>query len=105
MRHFTALQLYEVLKTNVHPILLDVRESWEFNICHIKNSTLIPMNEIAVRLTELDPQQEIVVICHHGVRSRQVAMLLEYNGFNNIINLTGGIDAWAKKVDPLMPTY
>ena len=63
------------------------------------------MWQIPSALTKLDQAQEIVVICHHGIRSRQVAMFMEQYGFENIINLHGGINAWAREIDPTMPTY
>ena len=87
------------------PFLLDVREEWEFERCRIAGSRLLPMREIPTRMGELEPEREIVVICHHGVRSYHAARFLEHNGFLNVINLTGGVDAWAKEVDPAMPTY
>ena len=87
------------------PLLLDVREEWEYAHCHIDDSHLLPMQTLPARLAELNPTQEIVVICHHGVRSYHAARFLEHNGFTNVINLTGGVDAWAKEADPAMPTY
>ncbi|MGQ9684862.1 MAG: rhodanese-like domain-containing protein [Thiobacillaceae bacterium] len=87
------------------PLLLDVREPWEFERCHIDGALSVPMNGIPARLDELPRDREIVVICHHGVRSFHVARFLDHNGFTRIINLTGGVDAWAKEVDPTMPTY
>jgi rhodanese-related sulfurtransferase len=87
------------------PLLLDVREPWEFRICHIDGSQLIPMGQIPASLEALDPNRETVVICHHGIRSRQVAMYLEYAGFSRVINLAGGVAAWARDVDRQMPTY
>lgn len=87
------------------PLLLDVREPWEFRICHLDHSQLVPMGEIHQHLQGLDKQRETVVICHHGIRSRQVAMFLEYQGFENVINLSGGVSAWARDVDCDMPTY
>jgi rhodanese-related sulfurtransferase len=87
------------------PLLLDVREPWEYAICHLSGSRLIPMRSIPGALRELDPVQETVVICHHGIRSRQVALFLEYQGFKSVINMQGGMAAWAKDVDPGMPTY
>ena len=85
--------------------LLDVRENWEFETARIDGSTLIPMGEIAARVSELDPKSEIVVICHHGGRSMQVAVFLERQGFSSVHNLAGGVDAWARSVDSTMPTY
>ena len=87
------------------PLLLDVREPWEFERCHIPGSVHLPMNGIPTRFRELDAGREIVVICHHGVRSFHVARFLEHNGFTNVVNLSGGVDAWAKEADPTMHTY
>ena len=92
-------------KARARPVLLDVREPWEFQTCHIAESRLLPMAEVPGRLAELDPQSETVVICHHGGRSMQVAMFLENQGFARVHNLAGGLDAWARSVDPAMPTY
>jgi rhodanese-related sulfurtransferase len=87
------------------PQLLDVREPWEFETCHIAGSRHVPMGEIPSRASEVDPDSEIVVICHHGGRSLQVAMFLEKNGCAKVHNLSGGVDAWAKTVDPKMRVY
>ena len=106
MREFSATQLQDLLaQTDSDPLLLDVREPWEFRVCKIEGSQLIPMGQIPASLNALDPQRETVVICHHGIRSRQVAMYLEYQGFANVINLAGGVDAWARDVDRQMSTY
>ena len=91
--------------TKEQPILLDVREDSEFMHCHIDGSLHIPMNTIPNKLSELSIDKEIVCICHHGVRSMQVAMFLEQNGFTQISNLTGGVHSWALDVDNSMPTY
>ena len=87
------------------PLLLDVREPWEYQTCHIEGATLVPMNAIAARAQELDPETETVVICHHGGRSQQVAAFLERNGFSKLYNLQGGVNAWAELVEPGMPRY
>jgi len=87
------------------PLLLDVRQPWEFDICRIENSQLIPMSQIPAKLEELDKGRETVVICHHGIRSRSVGHYLEQSGFKNIINLSGGVAQWASTVDKDMPTY
>lgn len=87
------------------PLLLDVREYWEYETAHIEKSMLIPMNTIPARLSELDPDADTVVICHHGGRSAQVAMFLERNGFKKVFNLAGGVDGWARQVDNGMATY
>lgn len=87
------------------PLLLDVREPWEFAHCHIAGSLPMPMASVPARIEELDPETEIVVVCHHGMRSAQVAMFLERQGFSQVFNLTGGVAAWAAEVDPAMPRY
>jgi rhodanese-related sulfurtransferase len=87
------------------PVLLDVREPWEFQACHIDGAFNIPMNTIPGKLSKLNAEQQIVCICHHGMRSKQVALFLEQNGFTQISNLTGGVHAWARQVDGTMPTY
>ncbi len=85
--------------------LLDVREEWEFSICQIEGSRNVPMAQIPAAVQDLDPTTATVVICHHGMRSAQVADYLERCGFETVINLEGGIDAWAREIDPNMPTY
>jgi rhodanese-related sulfurtransferase len=107
MQHMTAPELAARLadESQPKPLLLDVRENWEYETCHIEGSTQIPMNLIPIRVSELDDDREIVCVCHHGARSMQVAAFLEHNGFGNITNLTGGIHAWAVQVDPSMPKY
>lgn len=87
------------------PLLLDVREPWEWQTARIEGSQHIPMREVPARLAELDPDQEVVAICHHGARSQQVAMFLEKNGFAKVHNLMGGVDAWSRTVDPAVPIY
>jgi len=87
------------------PVLLDVREPWETQICRIEGSDLVPMQTLPARLQQLDPARPIVCICHHGGRSMHVAMYLMRHGFEDVYNLTGGVDAWARQVDAAMPTY
>ena len=87
------------------PVLLDVREPWEYEKARIEGATLIPMREIPGRIAEVDEDSVIVAICHHGGRSMQVAMYLEKQGFKRVHNLVGGIDAWSRTVDPAVPLY
>jgi rhodanese-related sulfurtransferase len=87
------------------PLLLDVREPWEFQTVRLEKSTLMPLREVPARIAELDANAEVVVICHHGGRSLQAALFLERQGFANVHNLAGGVDAWARQVDPAMPVY
>ena len=90
-------------------VLLDVRESWEVEVAALRLDAAegrhIPLSQIPERLSELDPSQSIVCICHHGVRSRQVVAFLERQGFESVYNLAGGIDAWSALVDPTVPRY
>lgn len=107
MRQLTPGALREWLadSTRKPPLLLDVREPWEFEHCRIEGSVLVPMREVPNRFGELDAGTEVVVICHHGIRSHQVALFLEHYGFVAVHNLQGGVDAWARDVDSTMKTY
>jgi rhodanese-related sulfurtransferase len=86
--------------------LVDVRESWEFQICRIEGSALIPMNSIPQHLNNLDDDgPPIVAICHHGVRSLSVVDWLRRQGVENCQSLAGGIDLWSISIDPSVPRY
>jgi rhodanese-related sulfurtransferase len=87
------------------PQVLDVRESWEVQIARIEGSLHIPMGQVPARVAELDAGTDVVVVCHHGGRSMQVALFLEKQGFARVHNMVGGVDAWARSVDPAMPVY
>lgn len=87
------------------PAVLDVREPAEIAIAPFPNATHVPMGDIPSRIGELDPGAEWVVVCHHGIRSAQVAMYLARNGFDKVSNLSGGIEAWSLDVDPTVPRY
>lgn len=105
---------YEISVAEVHAlreaqqdfVLLDVREPWEFQAAHIDGSTHMPMGEVPARFQqELDPEQHIVVVCHHGVRSLNVTAWLRQQGFENTQSLRGGIDRWSREIDPAVPLY
>jgi rhodanese-related sulfurtransferase len=87
------------------PILLDVREPWEFDHGHLAEAIPMPMNSVPARCGELPPDRDVVCICHHGMRSMQVAVFLERQGFQSVHNLTGGMDAWSSQIDPSIPRY
>lgn len=87
------------------PLLLDVREPWEYERARIPGSQLVPMREVPARLNEIDAEHDVVAICHHGGRSAQVALFLERNGYSKVHNLVGGVDAWSRTVDPAVPVY
>lgn len=95
----------EKKKSNGEIILVDVREPHEYDICKIDASRLIPLGEIGKRSDELNPDDEIVLLCHHGTRSMKAATILKEKGFKNVLNLKGGIDEWAEKLDPEMARY
>lgn len=86
-------------------VLLDVREHVELELAAVDGARHIPMREIPARLAELDRDMPIVVMCHGGGRSRRVAEYLQSNGFEQVFNLKGGIDAWSTEIDPQVPRY
>jgi rhodanese-related sulfurtransferase len=87
-------------------VLVDVRERWEADLVSLPEARLIPLNELAYRaMDEIDLEEEIVLYCHHGVRSMEAALLLWDYGFENVRSLAGGIDRWATEVDPALPRY
>ncbi len=85
--------------------VLDVREPWEVAIARIPGSLHIPMGEIPARLGELDPDRELIVMCKAGGRSLRTAQFLASSGFGRVANLTGGIDAWTRDIDPKLDSY
>ncbi|MFN2644634.1 MAG: rhodanese-like domain-containing protein [Burkholderiales bacterium] len=107
MKQITPSELAEWLADDGRekPFLLDVREPWEFEKARIAGAELVPMRELPGRLHEINATKPIVAICHHGGRSFQVAMFLEKNGYNDVHNLAGGVDAWSRSVDPAVPLY
>jgi len=98
-------ELKRMLDGGSRVVLLDVREPFEYQLCHLDGSTLIPVRELERRAGELDKEVEIVVYCHVGVRSARATEFLASRGFRRVLNLKGGIRAWADEVDPKMPVY
>ena len=90
---------------NSEPLLIDVREPWEFEICHLPGSINIPMGQISQHLETIREAQECVMICHHGVRSMHVIQYLQQQEIEHLTNLEGGVDAWAREVDNDMVLY
>ena len=99
------LQLKERLDKGDDIFILDVRETWEHHTARIEGGYLIPLGELIERTQELMAEEEIVVICHHGVRSMHGAQMLKESGFDKVHNLSGGIDAWSQIIDPNVPRY
>ncbi len=107
VRQISPRELARML-ANDHPAhLVDVRQPWEYETAALPGATLLPLAELASRLGELNLASEslVVVYCHHGIRSRTGAQILEQVGFTNVFSLAGGIDAWSREVDPGVPRY
>lgn len=85
--------------------LLDVREPMEYQICRLPGAELKPLGQIGQWMHDLQPDEELILHCHHGMRSARACMMLASQGFTNVRNLTGGIDAWSLSVDPSVPRY
>jgi rhodanese-related sulfurtransferase len=105
MDSLTVEQLKARLDRGEELVLLDVRNVPEWEYCRLPGATLIPLGELARRHGELDPARETVVLCHHGVRSQHAIAFLRQRGFTKLLNLAGGIHAWAERIDPAMPRY
>lgn len=105
IQQLTPAQLKERLAGDAAPIVLDVREPWEVAVCALPGARHIPMRDIPAQAEQLPRDKDIVVLCHHGVRSQHVAGFLERLGFGQLYNLAGGIDAWARDVEPTMAKY
>ena len=86
-------------------VLLDVRTEAEYELANVAGAVFIPMHELTQRVEELDPKRPTVVMCHHGMRSYQVALFLNSLEFASVANLAGGIDAWSLTVDQTVPRY
>jgi rhodanese-related sulfurtransferase len=97
-------ELRQRLSEGRAPTLVDVREPWEYALASLPGSVLVPLGELPVRLGEFDPSEELVVYCHHGVRSVHAAFLLARSGYRRVLNLQGGIDSYSD-VDPAIPRY
>ena len=105
VNEITASELQARRTAGTAPKVLDVREPWEVQLASIPGVLHIPMREVPARLAELDPNEELVVMCKSGGRSTQVAQFLERNGFRSVANLTGGILAWSREVDSSVQQY
>lgn len=104
MRELTP-QAVAALRDTTDIQIIDVREPWEYELCHIEGTLHIPMGQIPARLAELASDRPLIVLCHHGMRSLQVAHYLLSQGYQDVTNLSGGIDAWARDVDPALALY
>jgi rhodanese-related sulfurtransferase len=98
-------RLRDLIAAGTEIDLVDVREPWEVEICRIADSRAIPLGELQQRSRELSTERPMVMICHHGMRSFHATLWLRQNGFDNAVNLAGGIDAWAREIEPAMARY
>ncbi len=106
MKFEISVQEYKKLRDEGVPhILLDVREIWEIKKAEISGTKHIPMPDLLDHADELEKNQKIIVYCHHGVRSMNACFFLRELGFEDVLSLAGGIDAWSHEIDPNIPTY
>lgn len=101
----TVRELKDRLDKGDKIVLVDVREPWEYSMAKIEGSVLIPLGSLPQSLNQLDRNAEIVAHCHHGMRSADAVAFLAQQGFKDVKNLVGGIDAWSVQIDPSVPRY
>ena len=100
-----ALAAWQSDTRRAQPFVVDVREPWEFALCRVPDSVLIPLGQLGARVGELPRDRPLVMVCHTGRRSQNAALMLEGAGFREVQNLRGGVAAWASDVDPTMARY
>lgn len=110
IKEISAIELKQLLETTSKedqnsPILIDVRQPGEVSYCAIADSQNIPLDALSDNLDRLPLDKQLVMICHHGVRSKQATILLTHCGFTNVVSLAGGIDSWAREIDSSMRRY
>jgi len=101
----TPMELKKLLDDKKGITLIDVREDWEYETARIAGARLLPLGQLPYHLQDLDSNAEIIVYCHHGMRSMNAAQFLTLQGFKNVKSLRGGIDQWSLEVDPQVPRY
>jgi adenylyltransferase/sulfurtransferase len=105
MKNLQPKEAAELIKLDKSLRIIDVRENWEYEIVHLPQSELMPLSNFQNHIVNLKKEDVLLVYCHHGVRSASICNYLKSNGFNNVINLAGGINAWASDIDSNMLTY
>ena len=101
----SAIDLAARITNGTAPVIIDVREQWEFDLAHVAESILIPLSTLPSVIGQLDRASEYVMLCHHGMRSEMGANFLRSQGFERVLNLVGGIDAWSTDVDATVSRY
>jgi rhodanese-related sulfurtransferase len=102
MQTITVQKLHEQF---ANFLVIDVREQWEWDISHIEGAILLPLKDLPNKFSELDQTCNLAVLCHHGARSARAVAFLLQQGYTNVYNVNGGIDAWSRGVDPSVPLY
>lgn len=105
IEHLSPAEVAALLASDTPPVIIDVREGWEYDLAHLDGSVLIPLSTLPERANTLDPTRSYAMLCHHGMRSEMAANWLLQHGFTKLINIDGGIDAWSDEVDPSVPRY
>lgn len=105
VEHCTPSEIVALLASDAPPMILDVREPWEFELAHLEGTELVPLATLPERANALDPHRTYALLCHHGMRSEMAANWLVQHGFTKLINIDGGIDAWSLEVNPAIPRY
>ena len=105
IKEISAEELKTKLDNGEKITLVDVRETDEYEICHLEGAKLIPLRQLPKHLNEINKNQPIIFYCHYGMRSAQAVLWLNQNGFANVANLRGGIDEWARTIEPEMERY
>jgi len=105
VREITVGELKAKRDRGENPLVLDVREAWELQLASLPGVVHVPMNQVPARLAEFARDAETIVMCHAGGRSMRVAQFLVNQGFTNVANLSGGIDAWSQAIDATVPQY
>jgi rhodanese-related sulfurtransferase len=103
----SAAEAQQRLRSERPPLLVDVREQHEWDFCHVAGSVLVPLSRFPEKSAESLPEKDapLLMLCHHGVRSAHAAAYLRQNGYTDVTNVAGGIDAWSLDVDPAVPRY
>ena len=105
IKRLSPIQVKNILESEAQIKLIDVRENWEFEIARLENAQLIPLGQFVDFSRQLNPEDKIVIYCHHGARSFNACNYLSENGFKEVINLEGGINAWSHEIDSSIPVY
>lgn len=105
LKEITVEQLHQKLQNKESFQFIDVREKDEYDFAKIEGATLIPLSQFQERFQEIDPDQEVVICCHHGGRSMRACEFLLSQGYTDLINVKGGIDQWSLKINPKVPRY